>query len=102
MVPSSDESFLEIARKPLVLFPIEPLPPEEERKPGDSGRPFRRDPSDCRTLPDMKKIRRRIDDLIIWPEKHRKMLRPMSRSSGSPFLWAAWVRKIAMGKGNCG
>ncbi len=101
MVPSTDGSFLGIAGKPLVPLSIEPLPTAEEGKPGDFGPALSAGPIGLQDVAGYEEVRRRIDESIIWPEKHRKILRPTSRSSGILLFGppgcgkSRWARAIA-------
>ena len=101
MVPSADGSFLKIAGKPLFARPsIEPLLPEEIREPEDSRTAVSQGPIRLQDVAGYEEVRRQIDELIIWPEKHRQHASSYVPLVGSPLLWPTRLREIAMGKGD--
>ncbi len=100
-VPSADGGFLAIGGKPIGSCSIERVPLGEATARERSDTPV---PETAIRLPDVagyEDVRRQIDDRIIWPEKHRQILHPTSRSSGVLFFGppgcgkSRWARAIA-------
>jgi SpoVK/Ycf46/Vps4 family AAA+-type ATPase len=81
MVPSTDGSFLGIAGKPLVRSTIGTSPADDQRKPEDSEPAVSERPIRLQDVAGYEELRRWIGDSVIWAERHRKILRPTSRSS---------------------
>jgi AAA+ superfamily predicted ATPase len=101
MVPSAHGDFLEIVGRPLVAFPIDSVPLLGTVEVESKGKLI---PEASITLKDVagyQTVRRKIDEIIIWPERHGKLLRPVSRSSGVLFFGppgcgkSRWARAIA-------
>ena len=82
IVPSTDGSFLGIAGKPLVRSTIGTSPADDQRKPEDPGPAVSERPIRLQDVAGYEEVRRWIGDSVIWAERHRKILRPTSRSSG--------------------
>jgi hypothetical protein len=101
MVPSADGSFLELSPNPLLPLSIEPRKSDDRIDPGDSTMIVSERPIKLQDVAGYEKVRSWIDDGIIWTEKHRKVLRPASRSSGVLFFGppgcgkSRWARAIA-------
>ena len=82
MVPSTDGSFLGIDGKRLNRSPIETSPFDDQLKPEDPGPAVSERPIRLQDVAGYEEVRRWIGDSVIWAERHRKILRPTSRSSG--------------------
>ena len=101
MVPSADGAFLEISGKQLVAHQIERPSPLERVDPRNAETTVSELPIRLDDVAGYEEVKRRIDELIIWPEKHGKVLRPASRSSGILFFGppgcgkSRWARAIA-------
>jgi hypothetical protein len=101
MVPSADGSFLELFPNPLLPLSIEPRKSDDRIDPGDSTMIISERPIKLQDVVGYEKVRSWIDDGIIWTEKHRRVLRPTSRSSGVLFFGppgcgkSRWARAIA-------
>jgi ATPase family associated with various cellular activities (AAA) len=101
MVPSADGSFLELFPNPLLPLSIEPRKSDDRIDPGDSTMIVSERQIKLQDVAGYEKVRSWIDDGIIWTEKHRKVLRPASRSSGVLFFGppgcgkSRWARAIA-------
>jgi hypothetical protein len=100
MIPSLDGSFFQIAGRVLPPIAVEP-PDVEPRESGNSGVEPHEGPIKLQDVAGYDEVRHRIDELIIWPEKHRGLLRRASRSSGVLFFGppgcgkSRWARAIA-------
>jgi DNA polymerase III delta prime subunit len=101
MVPSTDGAFLEIGGKQLVAHRIERSSPLERVDTASAETAVFEGPIRLEDVAGYEEVKRRIDELIIWPEKHGKVLRPASRSSGILFFGppgcgkSRWARAIA-------
>jgi SpoVK/Ycf46/Vps4 family AAA+-type ATPase len=100
--PSADGAFLEIDGKPLVAHPIDALRTVPSIEPISSEPIASESLVRLRDVAGYQKVRSFIDDEIIWPEKHGKVLRATSRSSGLLFFGppgcgkSRWARAIAV------
>ena len=101
MIPSAEGAFLEIVGKPLDAHPIERPNPLERVEPENSETAVLEGPIRLKDVAGYEEVRSRIDELIIWPEKHGIVLGPTSRSSGVLFFGppgcgkSRWARAIA-------
>jgi ATPase family associated with various cellular activities (AAA) len=101
MIPSSDGAFLEVTGKPLVAHSLEELRLDERVEPGNLASTASETPIRLADVAGYNEVRCRIDELIIWPERNSKRLRPTSRSSGILFFGpqgcgkTRWARAIA-------
>jgi ATPase family associated with various cellular activities (AAA) len=100
-VPSANGSLLRIAAKPLAHSIVEPMAPQNSRESEDTVATPSESPIRLEDVAGYEDVRRLIDELIIWPEKHRQVFRPTSRSSGILFFGppgcgkSLWARAIA-------
>ncbi len=101
IIPSTDGNFLEIGGRALASAGISAIPPEEATaspEPTTAEAEARIRLSDVAGYPD---IRQQINELIVWPERHRARLRGVSRSSGILFFGppgcgkTRWAQAIA-------
>jgi SpoVK/Ycf46/Vps4 family AAA+-type ATPase len=88
LIPGLGEAYLEFQGRPLGAQEIE-VPWDELRKTsaisiGKAG--VEETPLRLKDIAGYKEIRERVEELIIWPEKHRRALRRPSRSSGILFF----------------
>ena len=88
LIPSAGGAYLKLQGRPLSRLEIE-VPWDDLRgMSAISGGETREEEASLR-LKDVagyKEIRERVEELIIWPEKHRRALRRPSRSSGILFF----------------
>ncbi len=101
LIPSTDRSFLEIRGKQLAPLPQVLLPPEERSATGVQGEAVSERLIRLQDVAGYQVVQDQIRELITWPEKHRWLLRPASRSSGVLFFGppgcgkSRWARAIA-------
>jgi ATPase family associated with various cellular activities (AAA) len=101
MVPSADGAFQEFVGKRLVAHRIERPSPLDRVETGSSETTVSEGPIRLIDVAGYEEVGRRIDELIIWPERHGKVLRLTSRSTGVLFFGppgcgkSRWARAIA-------
>jgi SpoVK/Ycf46/Vps4 family AAA+-type ATPase len=88
LIPSTGGAYLKLQGRPLNRLEIE-VPWDDLRVMSAIGGEEKREEEASLRLKDVagyKDIRERVEELIIWPEKHRRALRRPSRSSGILFF----------------
>jgi hypothetical protein len=89
LLPGLDGSYLELRGRALTAEQAGEIPPQVElsRAPvGGVTRPVAEAPLRLKDVAGYDDIRTRVEDLIIWPEKNRGLIRRTSRSSGILFF----------------
>jgi SpoVK/Ycf46/Vps4 family AAA+-type ATPase len=89
LFPGLGDSYLELQGRPLDAEQEGEIPPWSELSRSSVGTPAKEDADAPISLGDVAgydDIKRRVRELIIWPEKHRWLIRRTSRSSGILFF----------------
>ena len=88
LIPSLGEAYLTLKGRPLSAQEIEvPWDELHEMSAIDSGETRQVEvPVRLKDVAGYKEMRERVEELVIWPEKHRRALRRPSRSSGILFF----------------